>query len=752
MVCFWRHLLTARFVVCALVMLGGVSLLALATRTQATTPSASAPIGTAFTYQGLLEQNGSALTGVVDLRFTLYDAADQGQGSLLGTVEKLGVQVQDGIFSVDLDFGDSVFDGSARWLAIAVRHPAGPSGVYEPFADRQPIYAVPYAIHAATAGSVPWSGITGRPTPASYSAGSGLSLTAGEFSIQFGGTGSAITASRSDHTHSFPAPTHTHSGSDITSSVAVAESVPWSGLTAVPTAFPPASHTHAGSDVTGKVGSASSADSMPWAGLTAVPTAFPPTSHTHTGDQVTSKVESAQVAESMPWTGLTAVPTAFPPASHTHAGTEITGKVGAAESADSATVATAVPWSGITGKPDVQDRVSGACASGFAVQSVKSDGSVVCGPTYSGSRAAAPAANTIVTPDNSGDVGQYTSTTIGTDGFPIVAYYDATAGDLKIAHCRDIACTTSSTSTIDSADNVGKWASIAIGSDGLPVVSYYDATGGNLKVAHCSDVACTSAAAVVLDGVDGADVGMYTSIAIGADGFPIVAYYDVTNTALKVTHCEDTLCATTPTIRTLVSAGTIGQYASIAIGWDGRPFVVYTDGSSDVQSIHCKDATCSPTNTSVVVDNSGDYAWSTVVIGPDGRPIVAYFDTQSSDLKVAACADATCAGFTSMVLDTVSSLVSVGEYPSITIGSDGFPIISYYDSSNGRLRVAHCDEAKCQTAVIAVADGGPNVGRYTAITIGVDGLPAISYYDVTNSALKLVHCASVACTPYVRRR
>jgi hypothetical protein len=42
--------------------------------------------------------------------------------------------------------------------------------------------------------------------------------------------------------------------------------------------------------------------------------------------------------------------------------------------------------------------------------------------------------------------------------------------------------------TLDSSGNVGQYSSVAIGTDGLALISYYDANNGDLKVAHCSNV------------------------------------------------------------------------------------------------------------------------------------------------------------------------------------------------------------------------------------------------------------------------
>ena len=94
---------------------------------------------------------------------------------------------------------------------------------------------------------------------------------------------------------------------------------------------------------------------------------------------------------------------------------------------------------------------------------------------------------------------------------------------------------------MDSVGNVGDHTSITIGADGLPIISYYDGGNQNLKVAHCDDIACASKTDVTLDS-DG-DVGKYTSITIGADGLPIISYYDGGNQNLKVAKCSNALCA-----------------------------------------------------------------------------------------------------------------------------------------------------------------------------------------------------------------
>jgi hypothetical protein len=44
--------------------------------------------------------------------------------------------------------------------------------------------------------------------------------------------------------------------------------------------------------------------------------------------------------------------------------------------------------------------------------------------------------------------------------------------------------------TLDGSGNVGRFSSVTMGADGLGLISSFDETNGDLKVAHCSDLFC----------------------------------------------------------------------------------------------------------------------------------------------------------------------------------------------------------------------------------------------------------------------
>jgi hypothetical protein len=99
-----------------------------------------------FTYQGVLRQSGQPVNGSCDLQFGLWEALDGGHQ--LGTNQTITSTISNGLFTVLLNdtgqFGDTAFDGEARWIETNVRCPAG-SGEYTLLTPRQALTAAPLA-------------------------------------------------------------------------------------------------------------------------------------------------------------------------------------------------------------------------------------------------------------------------------------------------------------------------------------------------------------------------------------------------------------------------------------------------------------------------------------------------------------------------------------------------------------------------------------------------------------------------------
>src|SRR5436190_5168842 len=114
-------------------------------------PGVSRGMTNAFTYQGRLTDAGAPASGSYDLRFRLFDAATGGN-QLSDTLTNPAVAVNGGLFTVALNFGPAVFDGSDRWLEIAGRtNSLGDFGTLTP---RQLLTPAPYALFAGQAANL----------------------------------------------------------------------------------------------------------------------------------------------------------------------------------------------------------------------------------------------------------------------------------------------------------------------------------------------------------------------------------------------------------------------------------------------------------------------------------------------------------------------------------------------------------------------------------------------------------------------
>src|SRR5262245_41385529 len=109
----------------------------------------AATMSSAFSYTGRLQENGAAANGSYDLRAALFDAEVGGnQVGLEATNSQ--VAVNSGLFTTAFDFGETAFDGAARWLELSVRTNGSMDFVL--LTPRQPVLAVPYSLYAPAAG------------------------------------------------------------------------------------------------------------------------------------------------------------------------------------------------------------------------------------------------------------------------------------------------------------------------------------------------------------------------------------------------------------------------------------------------------------------------------------------------------------------------------------------------------------------------------------------------------------------------
>jgi hypothetical protein len=90
----------------------------------------------------------------------------------------------------------------------------------------------------------------------------------------------------------------------------------------------------------------------------------------------------------------------------------------------------------------------------------------------------------------------------------------------------------------------------------------------------------------------------------------------------------------------------------------------------------------------------------------------------------------------------VASTTTVANFSAEMVGGKRLADLdAYYDVRYGQASPIQNPRSNILTTV----DSGGSVGVYTSITTGTDGLPVISYYDSTNYDLKVAKCANSFC-------
>ena len=314
----------------------------------------------------------------------------------------------------------------------------------------------------------------------------------------------------------------------------------------------------------------------------------------------------------------------------------------------------------------------------------------------------------ITSPDTAGYVGEWTSLALDGTGNPVVSYHDYTNGNLKIMHCNDANCAgdDESITSPDTGGVVGRHTSLALDTGGNPVVSYYDATNGNLKIMHCNDANCAGGDESITSPDLASSVGQYTSLALDVAGNPVVSYIDPD---LKVMHCNDANCAGDD--ESITSTGTARLplagfgFTSLVLDADRNPVVSYSRDYilmpgwiqvSELTVMHCNDPGCVGGDESVtspdMASDAGGYA--SLALDGTGSPVVSYYDYINHGLKVMRCNDPNCAGGDESITSVDAEGV-VGRYTSLALDTGGNAVVSYYDASNRDLKVLHCVDPNC---------------------------------------------------------
>ncbi len=280
--------------------------------------------------------------------------------------------------------------------------------------------------------------------------------------------------------------------------------------------------------------------------------------------------------------------------------------------------------------------------------------------------------------------------------------------------------------------DVGEYPSIATGADGLPLISYWDKASGHLKVAHCETLDCAQFSSFVVDNT--ANVGKYTSLAIGSDGLGLIAYQNVTNGRIKVAHCLNVECSSS--ILYMATILNSGEWISLNIGPNGLGQISFYDPvNKDLMLAQCNNVQCSSATVQTVFasdDPQISYGkHSALTFLADGRGYIAHRgdipQAASSNFYLTRCNNAQCTNATHYGLGQAASDVAMA------VGPDGQLWVSFVENGGLYVRTFNTDGTGARNELPIEA----NV-KYTSIAVLPSGLPVVSFYDDDTDDLKLV--------------
>lgn len=243
-----------------------------------------------------------------------------------------------------------------------------------------------------------------------------------------------------------------------------------------------------------------------------------------------------------------------------------------------------------------------------------------------------------------GDRGRFASMKVAPDGTVWIAYRDDTNGGLRVA--RRLGPDRWESEVADPGTGMtpdgGYWASLALDADGDPVVAHQDGTKGVLRVAHYSDGAWSAETAYEGQDWSGTDpttgdaitrpanVGQFARM-LFKGSTEYIAFYNAATQSLDVVE------------------GFPGAYAHSVIYSDvdvGQWPDVWTDGTDVLFSFHDvanQDlllARQTPSGFDVEVVDDGEFVGAdSEIVYRDGSLQIVYFDGRNNDLKLATEAD-----------------------------------------------------------------------------------------------------------------
>ena len=328
-----------------------------------------------------------------------------------------------------------------------------------------------------------------------------------------------------------------------------------------------------------------------------------------------------------------------------------------------------------------------------------------------------------------GNVGEYSSIAVDSNGYPHIAYYDDAFNNLNYTY-RDASGW--HTATVEPKLGVigydkGQFVSLALDGSDNPHISYYDATYPRLRYAYNDGSGWNTGN---VDSTE--DVGKHSSIAIDSSGHPHISYYDATNHDLKYAYNDGSGWAT----ETVDSAGDVGWYTSIAVDSIGQPHVSYYDNTNSRLKYTYKDGSgwhSTTITTGLAYTNAG---WLTsIALDDSDNPHISHVaGPAGGDYLLMHTYHNGSAWQTEVPVDSAQAIYSTSIALDNTVNN--YPRIGYLARNDVSCGLYYAYRGDTWWASEPVDSAGTTVWGMASLALDDSNYPHISYYDNTSHTLK----------------
>ena len=215
-----------------------------------------------------------------------------------------------------------------------------------------------------------------------------------------------------------------------------------------------------------------------------------------------------------------------------------------------------------------------------------------------------------------GDVGEWNSIALDTDGYTHIAYtYYTNDGDCYLKHAYKDASGWHRSVADSLIGDEFQYVSMALDNSNHPHISYYDWNVDDLKYAYWDGAIWHT------ERVDSiGQVGTSSSIALDSLGYPHIAYTDGTNYGVKYARWDGSAWQ----IETVESDIGYGFYTSLALDANDRPHISSAEYMSDLRFAYWDGSDWQIE----VVDNTVCCGWTSLAIDGCGYCHIAYYNDE----------------------------------------------------------------------------------------------------------------------------